>query len=69
MRITDLLNKESILLGAAPKSKSEAVKAPSLAADTSLTESFLRMGIDELSVSPSFVLKVRDAVRCCDLSK
>ncbi len=40
-----------------------------LAADTSLTETFLRMGIDELSVSPSFVLKVRDAVRQCDLSK
>ena len=40
-----------------------------LAADTGLTESFLRMGIDELSVSPSFVLKVRDAVRRCDLSK
>lgn len=40
-----------------------------LAADTSLTESFLRMGIDELSVSPTFVLKVRDAVRRCDLSK
>ncbi|MGN0599499.1 MAG: phosphoenolpyruvate--protein phosphotransferase [Oscillospiraceae bacterium] len=40
-----------------------------LAADTSLTERFLRMGIDELSVSPSFVLKVRDAVRRCDLSK
>lgn len=39
-----------------------------LAADTSLTERFLRMGIDELSVSPSFVLKVRDAVRRCDLS-
>lgn len=38
-----------------------------LAADTSLTETFLRMGIDELSVSPSFVLKVRDAVRRCDL--
>ncbi len=34
-----------------------------LAADTSLTETFLRMGIDELSVSPSFVLKVRNAVR------
>ncbi len=34
-----------------------------LAADTSLTETFLRMGIDELSVSPPFVLKVRDAVR------
>ena len=40
-----------------------------LAADTTLTETFLRMGIDELSVSPSFVLKVRDAVRHCDLSK
>lgn len=40
-----------------------------LAADTTLTESFLRMGIDELSVSPAFVLKVREAVRHCDLSK
>lgn len=40
-----------------------------LAADTSLTEKFLRMGIDELSVSPSFVLKVRDTVRHCNLSK
>ena len=40
-----------------------------LAADTSLTETFLRMGIDELSVSPPFVLKVRDAVRKTDLSK
>lgn len=40
-----------------------------LAADTTLTETFLRMGIDELSVSPTFVLKVRDAVRKCDLSK
>ncbi len=39
-----------------------------LAADTSLTETFLRMGIDELSVSPSFVLKVRDAVRKVDLN-
>lgn len=40
-----------------------------LAADTTLTESFLRMGIDELSVSPTYVLKVRDAVRNIDLSK
>lgn len=40
-----------------------------LAADTALTETFLRMGIDELSVSPAFVLKVRDAVRKIDLSK
>ncbi len=34
-----------------------------LAADTSLTERFLRMGIDELSVSPGYILKVREAVR------
>ncbi|HIU57039.1 MAG TPA: phosphoenolpyruvate--protein phosphotransferase [Candidatus Ornithomonoglobus merdipullorum] len=40
-----------------------------LGADTSLTETFLRMGIDELSVSPSFVLPVRDAVRKTDLSR
>lgn len=40
-----------------------------LGADTTLTETFLRMGIDELSVSPSFVLPVRDAVRKIDLSK
>lgn len=40
-----------------------------LAADTTLTETFLRMGIDELSVSPTFVLKVRDVVRNIDLRK
>ena len=40
-----------------------------LGADTELTETFLRMGIDELSVSPSFILKVRDTVRNIDLSK
>lgn len=34
-----------------------------LAADTTLTAEFLRMGIDELSVSPSLVLRVREAVR------
>ena len=39
-----------------------------LAADTELTERFLRMGIDELSVSPSFVLKVRETVRNITLS-
>lgn len=38
-----------------------------LAADTTLTEKFLRMGIDELSVSPSFVLKIREKVRQIDL--
>ncbi len=40
-----------------------------LAADTSLTERFLRMGIDELSVSPSAVLRVRSAVRKINLSE
>lgn len=40
-----------------------------LASDISLSERFLRMGIDELSVSPSYILKVRDAIRKIDLSK
>lgn len=40
----------------------------SLGADLELTEAFLRMGIDELSVSPSMVLKIRKAVRESDLS-
>lgn len=39
-----------------------------LAADTELTETFLRMGIDELSVSAPFVLPVREKVRSLDLS-
>ncbi len=34
-----------------------------LAADTSLTKTFIDMGIDELSVSPSFVLNVRKTIR------
>ena len=40
-----------------------------LGADTSLTETFLRMGLDELSVSPGRVLSVRNGVRNIDLSK
>lgn len=40
-----------------------------LGADTSLTETFLRMGVDELSVSPSRILAVRAAIRDCDLSQ
>ncbi|MDD6449090.1 phosphoenolpyruvate--protein phosphotransferase [Lachnospiraceae bacterium YH-ros2228] len=40
-----------------------------LGADTSLTETFLRMGVDELSVSPSRILSVREAIRKVDLSK
>lgn len=40
-----------------------------LGADTTLTEEFLRMGIDELSVSPSMVLEVRKRVREIDLTK
>ncbi len=38
-----------------------------LGADLELTEEFLRMGIDELSVAPSMVLKVRKAVREADV--
>ena len=40
-----------------------------IAADASLTEKFLKMGVDELSVSPSSVLPIRNAVRHTDLSK
>ena len=40
-----------------------------LGADTTLTEKFLRMGYDELSVTPSMILQVRDAMRKIDLSK
>lgn len=40
-----------------------------LAADTSLTETFLKMGIDELSVSPGYVLKIKDKVRKINLKK
>lgn len=34
-----------------------------LASDLDLTEKFLKMGIDELSVSPPYVLKLRDKIR------
>lgn len=40
-----------------------------LGADLTLTETFLRMGIDELSVSPPSVLPLREKVRSLDLSK
>ena len=40
-----------------------------LAADTTLTERFIEMGIDELSVSPTFLLGVRKAVRECNRQK
>lgn len=39
-----------------------------LGADTTLIEEFLRMGLDEVSVSPTLVLPVRDKVRNTDLS-
>ena len=37
-----------------------------LGADTSLTETFLAIGIDELSVSPASVLPLRNAIRSLD---
>ncbi len=40
-----------------------------LGADQTLTETFLRMGLDELSVSPSAVLPLRKIIRSLDLSK
>lgn len=40
-----------------------------LGADLTLTEAFLRMGVDELSVSPPLVLPLREKVRSLDLRK
>lgn len=40
-----------------------------LGADLELTERFLKMGVDELSVSPSYVLPLRNKIRNLDLSK
>lgn len=40
-----------------------------LGADSTLTETFLRMGLDELSVSPSTILPLRKLIRGLDLSK
>ncbi len=37
-----------------------------LGADLSLTETFIKMGVDELSVSPSFILPIRKIVRQMD---
>jgi len=34
-----------------------------LASDTFLTDEFLRMGVDELSVSPSYILTLREKIR------
>ncbi len=39
-----------------------------LGADAELTETFLRMGVDELSVAPSMILKLRKIIRELDLS-
>ncbi len=40
-----------------------------LGADISLTKTFLKMGLDELSVSPSMVLKIREVIRNTDTTK
>ena len=38
-----------------------------LGADITLTETFLKMGFDELSVSPSMILQVREHIRNCKI--
>ena len=40
-----------------------------LAADTALTEEFLRMGVDALSVVPASILPIRRKIRSADLSR
>ena len=40
-----------------------------LGADTALTETFLRMGVDELSMNAKSILPVRKIIRSVNLSK
>ena len=40
-----------------------------LGSDLSITETFLRMGVDEFSVAPYSVLPLRKQIRSIDLSK
>lgn len=40
-----------------------------LGADITLTETFLRMGFDEISVTPSMILPVREQIRNCSLAE
>ena len=40
-----------------------------LGSDQTMTETFMRMGIDELSVSPSAILPLRKLIRGLDLSR
>ncbi len=40
-----------------------------LGADTELTQEFVNMGVDELSVAPSMVLKIREKVRGAEIPK
>ena len=40
-----------------------------LGADLTLTEAFLRMGVDELSVTPPAILPLRKQIRSLDLSR
>ena len=46
-----------------------AVTGSALGADTALTETFLRMGADELSMNAQSILPVRKIIRSVDLSK
>ena len=55
-RLTDNAHKNGIWVGICGE----------LGADLELTETFLAMGIDELSVSPRAVLPLRNAVRMTD---
>ena len=40
-----------------------------LGADPDLTETFLRMGVDSLSISPEFILPLRELISGLDLSE
>ena len=63
-----ILKMIQIVVDNAHKHGKWAVICGELGADLELTEEFIRMGVDELSVAPSMILKIRKAIREIDLS-
>ncbi len=58
-----ILNMIQLVVENAHKHRKRAGICGELGADPELTERFVRMGVDELSVAPSMVLKLRKIVR------
>ena len=60
---------QSPLLTAEWEHRLKEIECGELGADTALTETFLRMGVDELSMNAKSILPVRKIIRSVNLSK